>query len=115
MTPRFGRVVWTLGILAYLAGGVFFAFTPVVLPFLGVVVLLICMSVAGKADDPVVLRAVVVQAVFAGLVMVLFASRRQWEWTGSIGKASYILGAILPIAIIVYRIVRPHPVRAAGE
>lgn len=109
MTARRHRTVWGIGLLAYVAGGLFLLLMPILQPFVGVIVLLACASATTSAakDDILVMRAALAEAVFAVPVVLSLPMSERPAWLQSVGFGSYLLGLSLPLLVILYRIWRP--------
>jgi hypothetical protein len=106
-TPGGPRVVWALGLLAYLFGGLVFGLAPILIPFLGAIVLLACASstVRGpRTDWPIMIAAIIEGAV--GTFAASLSTARP-AWLEPIVISCFYIGAILPIVMILYRLVRP--------
>ena len=104
------RVVWGTGLALYVLMSIVFGFVTIALPWLGVIVVLVCVSVhmaRQKQDNPILLALAVGQVCLATLASRLLVP------SVSPGRAVFSLVFVLallgPFFIGVYAVRKPRP------
>lgn len=107
MTKGRQQLVWSIGLLMYVASSFILIFAGFLIPVVGASILLACSSMVGSRpkDDTLVAVIATIELVAAGLMWAML----QVEWLRPLGGVTGLIGLALPIATMGYRLFRPPP------
>lgn len=108
-------MIWGVGLLAYLLVALVSLLAPFLIPFEGAGVLLACTSATGTGlkTDRLVMGAAIMELAIGAFLSGLLAGMP--GWVEPIAVVAQVVGVFLPVAIILYRIVRPRPRQRIDE